>query len=199
MFTIKRADVSRIGWLRRIGVTALLLVTAVVGAACDNDSGEGDNAVASLPDDSAASAPAVSGSGTGDLAAYANCLRSNGLPDFPDPENGALALPEGINPNSREFKDAEAKCARYKPEGKPQNGGDAGGQTWSREDKLKYAKCMRENGATGFSDPDANGDFANRKGDGPDPESAQYKAAEEACKQYKSTIPEDAPQGGAGQ
>ncbi|WP_203751238.1 hypothetical protein [Actinoplanes cyaneus] len=125
-------------------------------------------------------------------------MRQNGMPDFPDPENGSLALPDGVNPNSKEFKDAEAKCATVKPAGQPQKGDKGAQDTWSQDDKIKYAKCMRENGATGFSDPDANGDFSNRKGAGPDPESEQYKAAEEACKKFKGSVPEEAPQGGAG-
>jgi hypothetical protein len=178
-----------------------MLMTAAIAAGCGSKPG-GDNSVASLPSASpSVSSSAGSGAGSGDLAAYSKCMRQNGVPDFPDPAaDGTLALSGGIDPNSKAFKNADTKCAQYKPEGTPQQGGD--GQqpqgTWSQADKLKYAKCMRDHGITGFSDPDASGGFSYRKGSGPDPDSTQYKAADQACKQYKGTVPEGPTQQGAG-
>jgi hypothetical protein len=185
-------------WLRGAGAAAFLIVTAAVAGGCGNDGG--GNSVASVPTPSSHSAPAGAGSGGGNLAEYAKCLRQNGLPNFPDPNaDGTLSVPQGIDPNSKQFKDADAKCAQYKPPGDPQqNNGQPPGGGWSMADKLKYAKCMRDHGVTGFSDPDANGNFSMRKGDGPDPDSPQYKAAEEACKQSKGSVPEGAPQQGPG-
>jgi hypothetical protein len=182
---------------RGAAVAAFLLMTGAVAAGCGSKS-DGDNSVASLSSSSAPSAG--SGSGSGDLAAYSKCMRQNGLPNFPDPAtDGTLALPSGTDPNSKEFKNADAKCGSYKPAGTPQQGGNPQLGSWSQTAKLKYAKCMRDNGITGFSDPDGSGNFSYRKGDGPDPNSAQYKAAEEACKRYKGTVPEGGTQGGAGQ
>jgi len=196
MILVSRAHRHRAGWLRGAGVAAALLIAAGVGAGCAGKSGDSAS-VASMPSSSAPSTDAkASSTGGGDLVAYTKCLRANGLPDFPDPSaDGTLALPQGIDPNSKAFKDAEAKCVQYKPPGQPQQGGSADA-TWSQNDKLKYAKCMRDNGATGFSDPDASGNFSYRKGDGPDPDSPQYKAAEEACKKYKGNVPEGAQVGG---
>jgi hypothetical protein len=190
-------------WTRGAGVAVFMLMTAAIAAGCGSKS-DGDNSVASLPSatPSSASSSASAGSGSGDLAAYSKCMRQNGVPDFPDPAaDGTLALSGGIDPNSKAFKNADTKCAQYKPQGTPQQGG--GGQqpqgTWSQADKLKYAKCMRDHGITGFSDPDANGAFSYRKGSGPDPDSTQYKAADQACKQYKGTVPQGPAQQGAGQ
>ncbi|MCO5995839.1 hypothetical protein [Actinoallomurus rhizosphaericola] len=49
------------------------------------------------------------------------------------------------------------------------------------EKAVKYAQCMRENGVTGFPDPDKNGRFMIAAG-GPDRNSPQFKKAQQACK-----------------
>ena len=57
---------------------------------------------------------------------FSKCMRDNGVPDFPDPEpDGGLRIQFGggnsIDPNSKTFKDAEAKCQQYMP--RPVGGG----------------------------------------------------------------------------
>ena len=48
---------------------------------------------------------------------------------------------------------------------------------------LAYSQCMRENGVPGFPDPDANGGLSvNAETLGVAPDSPQYQAADEACK-----------------
>jgi hypothetical protein len=46
---------------------------------------------------------------------------------------------------------------------------------------LAFAKCMRENGVEKFPDP-SDGDVIVKKDSGIDPQSAEFKQAEEACK-----------------
>jgi hypothetical protein len=64
--------------------------------------------------------------------------------------------------------------------------------TSHRGDALKFSQCMRAHGVSKFPDPNADGGIAINAGPGSslDPNGAQWKAAEAACKQY-------APQGGA--
>ncbi|WP_253888390.1 hypothetical protein [Actinokineospora diospyrosa] len=55
----------------------------------------------------------------------ARCMRENGVPDFPDPdETGGIRIEAdkdgGLNPESPEFKAAEQKCDRFLP--KPADG-----------------------------------------------------------------------------
>jgi hypothetical protein len=65
---------------------------------------------------------------TEDKLKYADCMRKNGLPNFPDPDkNGQLVLPRSIDNESEQFKGAEAACAQFKPGGMPQGGGGAPG------------------------------------------------------------------------
>ncbi|MCO1656491.1 hypothetical protein [Pseudonocardia humida] len=62
------------------------------------------------------------------LRAFAQCMRDNGLPGFPDPQpDGGLMITRdsGIDMDSEEFKAAEAACDDLRPE--PPGGRSAGG------------------------------------------------------------------------
>lgn len=47
---------------------------------------------------------------------YAQCMRENGLPEFPDPKDGALD-PGDVNPNSPQFRNAQKACQKLAPAG----------------------------------------------------------------------------------
>ncbi|SEF32295.1 hypothetical protein SAMN05421837_106163 [Amycolatopsis pretoriensis] len=131
-------------------------------------------------------AATAAGSGDGNALAYAKCMRENGVPNFPDPaEGGGTILDQngGVDPQSDGFKAANEKCKQHLPNaGKPGKGEDP----WAAEDKLAYAKCMRENGVPKFPDPGADGTFPPMvKGGGVDPESAEFQKAEQTCAQYR--------------
>jgi hypothetical protein len=50
------------------------------------------------------------------LEKYSECMRANGIPDFPDPMDGTLSFRVGaggdLNPNDPTFKNASRKCTR---------------------------------------------------------------------------------------
>jgi hypothetical protein len=47
---------------------------------------------------------------------FAQCMRSHGEPDFPDPAaNGSITLPQGMNPESSQFQNAEKDCQSLMP------------------------------------------------------------------------------------
>jgi hypothetical protein len=87
-----------------------------------------------------------------DALAYAKCMRSNGVPSFPDPNAGGGFLfhaRTGVI-NSPLFKAAQAKCHKLLPEG-PGSGPPPSPQTLARF--LKIARCMRQHGVSDFPDP----------------------------------------------
>jgi hypothetical protein len=51
-------------------------------------------------------------------------------------------------------------------------------------DPTAYARCMRENGVPKFPDPDAQGRFRIIGGEGLDPNSPKFMAADEKCKKF---------------
>jgi hypothetical protein len=91
--------------------------------------------------------------GRPDFIAYSQCMRSHGVPNFPDPGSGGgiqLNSSSGINPASPSFKAAQIQCQKLLP------GGGPGNQHPTEADKqamLKISECMRAHGITGFPDP----------------------------------------------
>ena len=84
---------------------------------------------------------------------FADCMRANGVPNFPDPTGGGRGnnlAGTGINPQSPAFKSARTACARLAP------GGAVGGAKATEGQflaALRFAKCMRVNGFPSFPDP----------------------------------------------
>ena len=94
--------------------------------------------------------------------AYANCMRSHGVPDFPDPngqgefqlhaifENGRVTQGGDLVPSSPAFQAAERACGSF---------GSAGRQVTKAQEQhafqqaLKAAVCMRANGVPNYPDP----------------------------------------------
>ncbi|HXW80573.1 MAG TPA: hypothetical protein VEJ84_13800, partial [Acidimicrobiales bacterium] len=66
----------------------------------------------------------------------------------------------------------------------------AGGSTYQQA--VQYAQCMRKNGVPGFPGPNANGDFFFQDapgGNGVNPNSPQFQAAQNACKSLAPAAP----------
>jgi hypothetical protein len=174
-------------------------VIALVGAlslalvACGG--GNGDDGVATLGDagDVAAGASASPSVDPEDaLAEFAECMRDNGIEDFPDPtidENGGITIGigggDGGPPSEEgreELADAMETCRELLPQG------DGPGQI-SEEDQaafqdamLEYAQCMRDHGID-MPDPDFSGGGAFQiGGEGVDPEDPDFQAADEECR-----------------
>jgi hypothetical protein len=142
--------------LIRRAAAALLAAAAVASlAACGSDEGRGGSNTASA---------SASGSGGGDYRtraleagrAYAQCARTSGAPNFPDPviENGALAFPvdkaqlEAVGQSCRK----EASQIPYPPQQEVEPPSEE-----SYEISLRYARCQRENGLPEFPDPRRDG------------------------------------------
>jgi hypothetical protein len=160
---------------------AVIAAAGLVAAGCggSDEGGGGGGSEASADSD-----PAV---------AYAECMRENGVPEFPDPVNGQLQLQagSGLDPDSPEFKRAQEACQDLAPAGAEAGGGpDADLQA----QVLDYAKCIRENGVPEFPDPDfSGGGVVMQLPPGVDENSEQFQSAQQACQ-------DKAPQGlGGGQ
>jgi|SRR5262245_22715795 len=153
-------------WVLLVAFAALGLVVAACGGSSSNSG-------------------SASGSGGGSsnstkLVQYAQCMRENGVPGFPDPVNGQLNLTVtqggSLDPNSPQFQAAQRACKSLEPPGF-MNG--SGQNTQQQAQGLKFASCMREHGVPDFPDPQ-NGGFM--VGGGVDPNSPQFQAALQACR-----------------
>lgn len=138
----------------------LLLVGVTLLAGCGGSSSSSPG-VEHISSNEGASSASSKGRGTspGNTAnpeqaalAYARCMRSNGVPNFPDPKAGGGFLfhaSPGMTP-SPAFRAAEAKCHKLLPPG-PGSGPPPSAQTLARF--LKISQCMRKHGVPEFPDP----------------------------------------------
>lgn len=69
-----------------------------------------------LPPSMAQGPSGAQGQRTSDQLKFAECMRSHGEPNFPDPaSNGSLTLPSGMNAESPQFRNAEKACQSLMP------------------------------------------------------------------------------------
>jgi hypothetical protein len=83
---------------------------------------------------------------------YAQCMRGNGVTNFPDPDkNGRFMIPAGgPNRNSPQFKKAQQACKSQEPPGIQDNPAE---RAQDQKEWLKWAQCMRKNGIPDMPDP----------------------------------------------
>lgn len=112
-------------------------------------------------------------------AAYAQCMRKNGFPDFPDPDaEGRILLRQRLDDQSAPaFRKAHAACNDLAPEGWASERSDPE----RRAKLLGFAQCVRDEGVSDFPDPSEEGrfDFATVT------DSPKLKSAMEACRRSK--------------
>lgn len=92
-----------------------------------------------------------------DALKYSGCMRSNGVPHFPDPTAGGgfqFQTGSGIDPSSPAFTAAQAKCSKLLPGGgPPAPGTETHPSAQALAKMVKAAGCMRRHGITAFPDP----------------------------------------------
>jgi hypothetical protein len=182
-------------WLRRAGALAIIAGIALLATACSASS--------------AASSGASNGSGTSNAAgakssgyaaevAYSRCMRSHGVPNFPDPQHNASGTgiaTTGIDTSSPQYHSADATCRHLLPDGGTATSQQAGQQQLNV--LLRFAGCMRSHQVPNFPDPVvSNGSISWNLGGGSlDTRSPTYQAAQRAC---QSLLPAGAAVPGAG-
>lgn len=153
---------------RRLTVllAAFLSGLAVSLAGCGGGSDPGTSTPTSAP---AAGGPGSLSAGV----AFAQCVRSHGVPGFPDPQNGHFIINGTIHDNPN-FQSAVQACQHLLPSGSVSNGS---GPNTSAE--LAFAHCMRTHGVPKFPEPSSNGALTAPAG--VNPQSPQFQAAFDKC------------------
>jgi hypothetical protein len=161
----------------------LLLATVLGLAACGS----------SRPNTGGSTAAQNDPAGASKALAFAKCMRSHGVSNFPDPTGGELRLQvqqtpnstsvNGVEVNGPAFQNAMQACRSYLPNG----GHPSAAQTAkTKAQALAMSRCMRSHGVPNFPDPQfqtgAGGGLGIRiGGPGIDPNSPAFKAAQQAC------------------
>jgi hypothetical protein len=135
--------------------------------------------------DSPTPAAATSGGSSSQQSplAYAQCMRSQGVSNFPDPNSqGQFDLAgAGVDATSPQYQSANQACQSLLPggSGNQTTGGNSNQVTPQQQAQLlQFSQCMRAHGVSNFPDPTSHGlDL----GSGIDPSSPQFQAAMQAC------------------
>ena len=95
---------------------------------------------------------------TARLVAFSHCMRANGVPSFPDPQqfsDGSVKLTIHQLGAGSQVQTAMSACHLLLPD---RGGAPSADQTRTElADELSFARCMRRHGVSGFPDPKAQG------------------------------------------
>ena len=193
-----------------MGADRLLLLAAgglaLVLAAC-GAGGPTAGGVATLQAQGAIQSGAPASPGAGGAyeqeLAYSECMRSSGVPDFPDPVHTAaggvtrnIEVQKGsdLDPESPQFKAAYGACRSLEPAASP--GQRQQVDERRRTQALQYSACMRDHGVSNFPDPVfSNGNETVTLNGQVDTGSATFQAADAACQSLLPGPAGEAPDG----
>jgi hypothetical protein len=134
---------------------AALAMVALIGAGCSNaPAGSGGTA-----DGTGGGSAAAGNTAREQAVKFSECMRDNGVRDFPDPDaSGELTIDgvaneSSVNPDTAAFKRAVSACKDLEPAGFTGHKRNAAEQKTA----LEFARCVRENGVKDFPDPTPDG------------------------------------------
>jgi hypothetical protein len=139
------------------GIAALVsLALAVAGCGGSGSPGSG---VARLSTSTTRSSRPGRGSTHDQAVAYAGCIRTHGVPLWPDPQSsGAFdkskLTPQQLGVSTLQIGTAQKACRSLVPTY------SAAQQSHVLAQALRFSQCMRTHGATSFPDPASNGAIA---------------------------------------
>jgi hypothetical protein len=134
----------------RTAAALALIATAAMISACGSSAPAGTGRGGNSANNAAANAQKA--------VKFAECMRSNGVSEFPDPSASDSFTIDGVvngsslNPNAPAFKQALSACRGLEP------AGFTGSKRSAQQDQaaLEFAQCIRAHGVKDFPDP-ANG------------------------------------------
>jgi hypothetical protein len=138
-----RTHIKRLAPPRAWLLTAAVILSGVLVAGCEESS-------TSPRGGASTSASAASAVESG--VAFSRCIRSHGMPNFPDPKVSGQTVRMG-SPRTIEsaaFQSALRSCQRLLPKGTP---GPEASSSQAQARMLEVSACMRKRGISGFPDP----------------------------------------------
>jgi hypothetical protein len=117
--------------------------------------------------------------------AYASCMRSNGVPNWPDPNSSGVfdkskLTSQQLGASSSRVQTAQRACNHLLP-----NGGSGPSPAQVRQIRaqgLRFSACVRSHGVPNFPDPDSSGRIRDPASFGIDQGSPKFRAANQACR-----------------
>ncbi len=145
---------------RPLILTSVVAVAAFSLLAAGCGGGGGSPGVANNASTTTATTGASTGPLPSALLAFSQCMRSNGVPGFPDPQRlvgGNVKLTINGFGKSPAVQTALSACNHLLPSGPGGTQQTAAQQRSQLAAELSFAKCMRSHGVARFPDPTAQG------------------------------------------
>jgi hypothetical protein len=171
----------------RFRESSVLVVLAVSATIALSACGGPDSSTIDNVGTSTVTTVAATGSGTNssNSLAFARCLRSNGVPNFPDPNSSGVIQkesPQQLGVSVSTYRTALSACSHLLP-----NGGNGPNQAQLQQVRalgLRFAQCMRRHGVA-LPDPASDGRIPDPGSVGIDQGSPRFQAANQACGKYR--------------
>ena len=92
-----------------------------------------------------------------DFLKFSQCMRSHGVPNFPDPTGHGIQLSpgSGLDPASPAFQSARKTCNKLLPGGGAKSAAPPPPSASDLRAALAWARCVRKHGVPNFPDPSA--------------------------------------------
>jgi hypothetical protein len=95
-----------------------------------------------------------------DAVRFADCMRSHGVPNFPDPTTSPRDFKNAFNTKSPAFGSALTGCQHLLPGGGPRSRNAPPSQAQIAAE-LAFARCLRTHGFPRFPDPTSSGQLTH--------------------------------------
>ncbi|HEY3962281.1 MAG TPA: hypothetical protein VGL84_07115 [Gaiellaceae bacterium] len=140
-----------------VAVAVAVAAFALVATGCGGASPASH--VAQLETSTSPTSPTRRGSTHDQALAYAGCIRSHGVPLWPDPASSgafdkSMLTPQHLGVSTVQIGTAEKACKSLVPTY------SVAQQSHVLTQALTFSRCMRTHGATNFPDPESNGAIA---------------------------------------
>jgi hypothetical protein len=160
---------------------------ALLAAACGGSPGSHVAQLGSTTTQSSSSSsnPAAQQNGA---VAFAGCMRSNGVPNWPDPNSSGVfdkskLTSQQLGASSAKVQAAQSACSHLLPNGG--RGPSPAQVQLIRAQALRFSQCVRAHGVPNFPDPDSSGRIPDPASAGIDQGSPKFEAANQACRAYR--------------
>jgi hypothetical protein len=172
---------------RKLRLLAALAMFAVIGAGCSNAPAKSSTGGSTGSTGTSGGGGNTSSDSREQAVKFAECMRDNGVREFPDPgASGELTIDgiangSSLDPSTAAFKQAISACKDLEPSGFTGHKRNAQQQ----QAALKFAQCIRDNGVADFADPDPNGPLLDVDGSKPGLKAA-LDAAMQKCRDFSA-------------
>ncbi len=159
--------------LRAVLTLAGLVGLPLLGCACGGSPGSGVAQLGSTTTQSGA-------------LAFARCMRSHGVANYPDPTSAGGLVKESLQQlgvSSSRFQSASSACNHLLPNGG--SGPNPAQVQQARAQALQFARCLRSHGVPNFPDPGSDGRIPDPASVGINQGSPKFEAANQACGKYR--------------